>query len=205
MHYQNLQTEFATWAVKNISTQKNSQEERWKCWEPPTEGWIKLNADGAEGIVSQTSCAGGLLRRPDGSWVAGFSQHIKPCPIDYAELWGVLTGIRIAISQGIQKLHVETDSIAVFELLSNTTVQKVLNPLAISCLQLRNYFLDFRTTHILREANGCADKLAKLGRSLSMGTTTHTRPPHCIQHLLQMEAANLVCLRFKNANFGMLV
>jgi len=52
-------------------------------WNVPSEGWLKLNTDGASRV----------LRDREGEWLGGFSLNIGRCTAPVAELWGVYYGL----------------------------------------------------------------------------------------------------------------
>lgn len=66
------------------------------CWLPPAEGWIKCNVDGAcrdDGIAA--GC-GGVFRDSLGRWISGFSMNLRVMDALSSEVWGILTGLKIA-------------------------------------------------------------------------------------------------------------
>lgn len=70
--------------------------ERQIAWSPPSEGWIKLNTDGASRGNPGLASAGGVLRDGSGVWRGGFALNIGICSAPLAELWGVYYGLYIA-------------------------------------------------------------------------------------------------------------
>ncbi|XP_026451599.1 uncharacterized protein LOC113351907 [Papaver somniferum] len=65
---------------------KNSKQVIHINWSPPSDGFIKLNADGASNDKGSAVCAG-VLRRDDGSFMAAFCKHIYHKSNNLAELW----------------------------------------------------------------------------------------------------------------------
>ncbi|MCI01168.1 ribonuclease H, partial [Trifolium medium] len=47
-------------------------------WQPPSNGWVKLNSDGSCKENGTTGC-GGLLRGCGGEWLGGFAKSIGEC------------------------------------------------------------------------------------------------------------------------------
>jgi len=76
------------------------------CWKSPSNGWVKLNVDGAVGPVG----GGGLLRDCRGKWIEGFSANLRWCSSVKAELLALQKGLRLAWHTGARKLEVEMDS-----------------------------------------------------------------------------------------------
>lgn len=54
------------------------------------------------------SC-GGLLRNPEGGWVAGFAKFLGYCLVIKSEAWGLLEGLRLAIDIGVELIDIECD------------------------------------------------------------------------------------------------
>lgn len=84
--------------------------ERMIAWEPPCEGWTKLNTDGASHGNPSLATAGGVLRDHTGRWCYGFSLNIGICSATLAELWRVYYGLYIAWEQRVTRLELEVDS-----------------------------------------------------------------------------------------------
>ncbi|CAN0897274.1 Putative ribonuclease H protein At1g65750 [Linum grandiflorum] len=78
------------------------------------------------------------------------------CSITRAEIRGIVEGLRLAWSLGIQRIRVQSDSAAAIAILSNSAS------------------LDHQ--HIYREANRAADYLANLGHSFVFGFHTFDIP-----------------------------
>lgn len=55
-----------------------------------------------------------------GAWICGFSKSLGPCNAFLAELWGVFTGVQLAMSRGFTKMEVQVDSQVVASLLSRS-------------------------------------------------------------------------------------
>ncbi|KAJ8762734.1 hypothetical protein K2173_012226 [Erythroxylum novogranatense] len=85
------------------------------CWQPPALGWTKLNVDGAVDPLTGATAVGGVLRSTNGSWLAGFAHNLDICSVTNAELWGLLDGLQIAWSLGINKVKVESDNMSVIQ------------------------------------------------------------------------------------------
>ena len=77
-------------------------------WEAPEEGWFKLNTDGAFNGRECTSACGGLIRNFAGIWINGFAMQIESKDMLFAELVGILLGLRIVKELGIEKIQLES-------------------------------------------------------------------------------------------------
>lgn len=81
---------------------------------------------------------------------------------NYAEYYGVLRGMEIALENNIQELTVYGDSKLVIQQLNGLWKVKSANikPLYEKCLTLKNKFLSIHFHHVLRKYNKRADELA---------------------------------------------
>ncbi|KAF7821180.1 non-LTR retroelement reverse transcriptase-like [Senna tora] len=113
-------------------------------WEKPEFGWVKVNVDGActRDDAERAAC-GGVIRDAHGRCLVGFTRRLGSCSSIHAELWGVLSGLEIAIRNTIIDTH----------------------PCAsiIQSIQTRSRDIDeviFK--HVYREGNRAADAMAAL-------------------------------------------
>lgn len=72
----------------NVGERTHTAEriERQIAWVAPSEGWVKLNTDGALHGNPGMATAGGVLRDGEGNWCSGFSLNIRFCSAPLAEL-----------------------------------------------------------------------------------------------------------------------
>ena len=81
-----------------------------------------------------------------------------------AELWALRDGLSLAIQLGIRNLKVELDAKVIVEMLNNAdSSNKKFSPLLLDCRSLMASFTQVWVAHVFREANRCADYLAKNG------------------------------------------
>ncbi|KAF2284001.1 hypothetical protein GH714_017892 [Hevea brasiliensis] len=50
-------------------------------WEPPADGWEKLNVDGAVKGAYKHAYVGGLIRNSQGRWCASFASFVGSCSV----------------------------------------------------------------------------------------------------------------------------
>lgn len=55
-------------------------------WSNTSEGWLKVNTNGATNMQSEAAVAGGVVRDHSGTWLAGFLRNIRDCSILEAEV-----------------------------------------------------------------------------------------------------------------------
>lgn len=147
-------------------------------WERPIAGWKKLNTDGScLGGVDRAGC-GGLVRNEQGQWVAGFSRHIGSTNSFIAELWGLREGLLLCCNLNIDSLVVEMDAQAVVEVFKNAAyVNNAISPLLDDCRYLATRFQRIQFTHCYRQANRCADILARMGAIQDVDFISFSSPP----------------------------
>ena len=79
-------------------------------------------------------------------------------------------------------------------LLSNTTVVNLsLEPLLSYCRNLMKRFLNCIVAHVFREANRCADRLARLGADLHSNHLILYNPPPVVEDLLATDKVGHFC------------
>ena len=127
-------------------------------------GWFKLNTDGSSLGNPGLAGGGGIIRNHVGDWVGGFSRAIGITTSVQAELRALKDGLNLAIDLRILNLEVEMDSLVAVELVNSiTTPNAFLSTIVTDCRSLLERFESCSLKHIFREANGCADLLAKAG------------------------------------------
>ena len=138
---------------------------------PPPFPFCKLNTDGSALDNLGLAGAGGVLRDHQGRWLTGFSTRLEIASNNLAELAAVRQGLMLAWNKGVKFLQLELDSKVVLHWLTNKNINYPTNmlPLICDCRNLLDRGWEVHVHHVYREANGCADALAK------RGTHQHTR------------------------------
>lgn len=80
----------------------SSRDPRWVSWHPSEDGEAVLNVDGS--CISGRAGFGGVLRRPNGSWILGFYGSLGEEEILFAELMALKHGLLVAWEEGIHDL-----------------------------------------------------------------------------------------------------
>uniref|UniRef100_A0A2N9GX50 CCHC-type domain-containing protein n=1 Tax=Fagus sylvatica TaxID=28930 RepID=A0A2N9GX50_FAGSY len=152
---------FCLWG--NGKNPKNSHSITIK-WLLPPSGWAKLNTDGASSGNPGIAGGGGVLRDCRGAWVRGFSRHIDYASSVQAELRALLDGLLMTVELNIPYLEIEMDSLLAVDLiLAVHPANAFLRSIVYDCRCLLEKFEGVSIKHIYREANVCADLLAKAG------------------------------------------
>ena len=81
-----------------------------------------------------------------------------------AELWGLRDGLMLCKNMNLNAVNVQLDAMAVVQLLISPTITNLsVLPLIDDCRQLISQIAQVRIVHCFREANSCADCLARIG------------------------------------------
>ena len=114
-----------------------------------------------------------------------------------AKFWALRDGLILAFQLGITQLLVEHDAKVVVDLVlsrkpSNSPYSSLLN----DCRFLLNRFQQVKVSHAFREANSCADSLAKGGCYLLEDFVVLKLPPNdSFYVMLNSDASGLYSLR----------
>ena len=105
--------------------------------------------------------------------------HVGLATNNMAELEAVRQGLEMAWNMGVKHLQLELDSKVVLNWLtiSNLNYPTNILPLICDCMNLLDQVWEVHMQHVYREANGCADALAKRGTHLWNMMTVYSECP----------------------------
>ncbi|KAL5741649.1 hypothetical protein ACOSP7_028381 [Xanthoceras sorbifolium] len=78
-------------------------------WQPPTDGWVKLNIDGGRDMGLDFITAGGVARDANSKWLRGFTLKRGYGSVLEVELWDLFEGLQMVWNAGYKKVCVETN------------------------------------------------------------------------------------------------
>lgn len=165
------------------------QQQRREQWQPPEEGWSKVNADGAMGKSSRDGGGGVVLRDHHGNFVAA-ACHFFPSVSgpELAELLACRRAAELAIEMGSLKVVLETDNKGIAQGLANDNLNRsVYGPLIEEIKGLLQSRHDFKVKWVRRSANVVAHRLAKEGCGNKLCKTWLHAPPECIMNSVLSE------------------
>ena len=140
--------------------------------------------------------SGGIIQNSDGDWIAGFVKKFGNVSSNTAELWALKEGLLIAKQLGFDNLCVDLDTAFLVYLITNPTVAHLnLEPLLSDCKNLTKSFPNCLVEHVYREANNCADRLAKMGADLNTNHLFLYNTLPVVVDLLALDKADYVCNR----------
>ncbi|XP_059068252.1 uncharacterized protein LOC131858819 [Cryptomeria japonica] len=82
-------------------------------WEPPEEGWSKINFDGASAGNPGQSSIGCIVRDAQGICIKEIVEDIGLAMNNEVKFRAVLHGLLLGVELGIKKIHLEGDSLNV--------------------------------------------------------------------------------------------
>lgn len=114
-----------------------------------------------------------------------------------AELWGLREGLRLCLSLNIQRIQIEMDSAVIVNILKDRRqASQALSVLMMDCHCLLQQFATYSITHVFREGNAVADRLANLGHQAPVGTTILQDSPPDVRLLLSRDKSGHTVPRF---------
>ena len=101
----------------------------------------------------------------------------------------------MAATENIHNLIVELDALAVVQLMKNSIVNLSLEPLLTDCRLLLRKFPNLRVEHAYREANQCADALARIGSTSDVPFILFAHPPPVVVQICSLDIGGAFCNR----------
>nr|XP_027075960.1 uncharacterized protein LOC113699812 [Coffea arabica] len=130
-------------------------------WERPRFGEFKFNSDAS--VLQGRATGGGLLRDYQGKLIFAFYKEFGDQGVLEAECMALLFGLQLCLQRGVYPSLVEVDSKALVQLVVSGAIAKW--PLCNSLRKVRGLLEVFSAaiSHVYREANVPADRLAAVG------------------------------------------
>ncbi|CAL1384516.1 unnamed protein product [Linum trigynum] len=155
-------------------------------WNPPSEGWVMLNTDGASNGNPGPAGAGGSVRDHLGRWLGGFVANIGTATAAAAELWAIYYGLEMTWKLGFRMVRVASDSQLAIHLIQNR--HDPIHPYAtLLGLIRRKLSQDWLVSlsHTYREGNRVADWLSKHSLVYPYGLHELANPPPSVIPLIR--------------------
>lgn len=141
-------------------------------WKPPTISWVKVNTDGS--VINSISSCGGIFRDFIRSFMGAFFSNIGEISVYEEEITGLIMAMEFAARINWTRLWLEGDSSSAVNAFKNRSLIPIrLQNRWHNCMQLGLFVI---CSHIYREANCCADTMAKLGHGLHVTSWYHNMP-----------------------------
>ena len=93
----------------------------------------------------------------------------------------------------MSSLIIELDALSIVLLMNNEAENIMMEPLLSDCRSLLKQIPNKRVLHVYREANQCADALAKLGAQSGFHFVVFCNPSPVVENLLAFDKASMFC------------
>ena len=161
-------------------------------WKPPPDTSIKINVDGSTRGTPGVSAIGGLGRSSSRDWLFGFAGRIDRGFAISAEIRVITYGLTSAWNKGFRNVLVESDSSQAIQFICRDMIPPSdLIPAIQECNDLINRNWTFEINYVVREANSCADILARIGHQFTMDIQDFDIPPPCLTVTLARDRLGL--------------
>ena len=141
--------------------------------------------------------SGGLIRNEKGEWVKGYARAIGITTSVAAELWALRDGIRLCTALKLPAVEIELDAKVVIDLVRKETSKfNSLDALVAVCKEGLKKISNVKFMHCFREANKCADNLARQGALLDQDFVVFIHPPPEMELLIRLDAVGTMYYRF---------
>lgn len=96
---------------------------RQQLWQPPLEGYYKINFDGAMSNITNKAGAGAVIRNDRGEFMAAMADRlVGALNSDHIEAFAALQAIEVEISIGLKSVVLEGDSLRVITAINTSGV-----------------------------------------------------------------------------------
>ena len=110
------------------------------------------------------------------------------------ELWALRDGLTLYNNLNLNAVDIQIDAKAIVVLLSNPSYSNSFTiPIVDDCRQLISQIPQVRIGHCFREANSCADFLARIGSFQNRDFILYNDPPVDLKELLSSDSVGLYC------------
>nr|DAD23098.1 TPA_asm: hypothetical protein HUJ06_024561 [Nelumbo nucifera] len=166
-------------------------------WGKPGMGWTKLNFDGSCKVRTGNASIGGICRNHRAEFMLGYAGPIGRRTSTVAELAALQRGLELVLENGWYDVWLEGDAKSLVEIIVQRKlvrckeVQKHVDDINLMIPELNNCII----THIYREGNRAADKLAQIGHQLQKPCIWRQSPPDEVLKIVREDAEGKVVLR----------
>ncbi|XP_019451753.1 PREDICTED: uncharacterized protein LOC109353847 [Lupinus angustifolius] len=166
-------------------------------WKSPQWNWTKANTDGAAHGNPGPAGGGGIFRDHNADFIYAFANFLNVHNAIHAELHSAMKAVDIAFKKGWHNLWLESDSMLVLDIFSGNSKApwKLSNDWQICKSKIAQ--MNFKISHIYREGNVCADKLASYDISSHTNSIWFSTPPFIIEDFAR-NRHDLPNYRFRN-------
>ena len=125
----------------------------------------------------------------NGGWVAGFARRIRNTNSYMAELWALRDGLQLCLQMNAHYVIIELDAKVVVDALNSpNSPNSFSSSILEECRHMANQLPQKIFRHVYREANKCADLLARIGLLLDNDFIVFSSPPVDLASVLEADA-----------------
>lgn len=175
-------------SIHGQKSRQVNQGQREK-WQPPDDGWIKANVDGALSKVGELGGAGVVFRNQEGAFLGGSCHAFPRCKDSArAELYACRRAAQLAAELNAQNLHIEmVCREIVCKLRSKEKDLSELGPIIEEVKELLTLRERWKITWVSRSANVAAHRLARHGVTNNLCKVWLHEPPDRILQVVSDE------------------
>lgn len=180
--------------VESLCAGKLRGEGRLKsCWEPPQQGWLKVNVDGAYCEASGEGGIGVIIRDHLGVVQLSSWQFVaRAGNAEEMEALACRQGLGLAAEWGQQNTVLETDSSSMANmLLKRDGSRSRLKFIVEETLEAGDSLPQWKVVHKRRESNSVAHELAQLAKRNNHSALWRFAAPVCVEHQVAQECTVL--------------
>ncbi|OMO65024.1 Equilibrative nucleoside transporter [Corchorus olitorius] len=159
-------------------------------WERPEIGWTKLNFDGSCKGRACKGSIGGVFRNHKAEFLLGYAEPIGRTNSVIAELAALRRGLDLVLENGYTNVWLESDAKTLVDIIvqkrqvKNAELGRHLHHINLIIPEINNCIV----THIYREGNRAADKLAQIGHQLQKPQIWWHIPPNEVLRIMHEDA-----------------
>jgi len=180
--YQNIEETFCHYVTANkfpTCTSRSKRQLNHIAWSPSPFTEFKLNTDGASSSSTGMAGIGAIIRDNRGQFIKALAANIGIASNELAELWAIRDGLLMTKEQQIRKIHVETDSHTVFQMLHKDPMARQVHLKMVKDIRaIIKAFDEVWLSFFYREGNRVADALASLGKDTTFLYESFDHPPN---------------------------
>jgi len=167
-------------------------------WEKPQIGWTKLNFDGSCKDSAGKASIGGVFRNYEAFlFLLGYAESIGRTTSMISELAALRRGLELVLENGWGNVWLEGDSKSLVDIILKRKLvrckeaQRQVSYINLIIPELKNCLV----THVFREGNRAADKLARIAYQLQKPKIWRHIPPDTILQILHENAEGKIVFR----------
>ncbi|XP_018715842.2 uncharacterized protein LOC104416763 [Eucalyptus grandis] len=165
-------------------------------WQPPAEGYIKCNIDGAFRQETEKGSIACVFRDSRGILTDMLTQSVPAQSTFQAEIYALIFAIQRLLRKNLHPQHVviESDCSKLVEIIRlNQSPPWMERPLFTTLSDLLQRCPNLSLQHVRRQANGAADRAAKAHKDQGPPTKRLLFPPSNFLNIISSDASALLC------------